>query len=357
METEDVLRTSEEHGMKRHEARPVLLLGSVPFESAQAVFETVASSIGDLVKRIPDGEVGERKQWIMWQEGVVKRAKGVEPAATREIAPGYHFTTYKVKSGGSSADVEFGPLGYAEAARGSYEEFKRLRAEGKIPAGTRFQVCLPTSLATVKQFFETDSLVAVWSKYEARLNEEIAEIANAVPHRDLAIQFDICVEICAILEVPELAKLIPMSELVASIARISERVPRDAELGLHLCIGDPGHKHLVEPKDMGLMVEFANSMAAAVNRPISWIHMPVPRERDDDAYFAPLKNLKLKPGTEFYLGLVHFSDGMEGAERRLAAAKRAVSNFGVATECGFGRRDPETIPRLLELHREVAYAA
>jgi hypothetical protein len=26
-------------------------------------------------------------------------------------------------------------------------------------------------------------------------------------------------------------------------------VPAEVELGLHLCYGDPGHKHVVEPKD------------------------------------------------------------------------------------------------------------
>jgi hypothetical protein len=347
---------AEERNMTTNEVRPVLLLGSVPLESSRAVFETVADALGDLAKRIPDGEVGARTQWIMCQEGVVKGAKGIEPAATREIAPGYHFTTYKVRSGGSAADVEFGALGYADAARHSYDEFKRLRAEGKIPSGTRFQVCLPTSLAIAKQFFEPDAVVPIWSRYEARLCQEMAEIADAVPHRELAMQFDICVEICAILEVPELAKQIPMEQLVASIAQISSHVPADAELGLHFCYGDPGHKHLVEPKDTALMVEFANQIVAAVKRPITWIHMPVPRERDDDAYFAPLKNLKLKPETEFYLGLVHFTDGIQGAQRRLAAAKRVVNDFGVATECGFGRRPPETIPGLLKLHREVAEA-
>jgi hypothetical protein len=31
-----------------------------------------------------------------------------------------------------------------------------------------------------------------------------------------------------------------------------------------------------------------------------------------------------------------------------------VPDFGIATECGFGRRDPATIPALLRLHAEVA---
>ena len=81
--------------------------------------------------------------------------------------------------------------------------------------------------------------------------------------------------------------------------------------------------------------------------------MPVPRDRDDDPYFSPLRDLNLKSGTELYLGLIHLTDGIEGAKRRAAAAKRVIPDFGVATECGFGRRPPETIPDLLRLHRAV----
>jgi len=79
----------------------------------------------------------------------------------------------------------------------------------------------------------------------------------------------------------------------------------------------------------------------------------VPRDRDDDTYFAPLARLKLKPGTELCLGLVHYTDGLAGTRRRLAAAERHVSAFSVATECGFGRRDPATIPELLRIHAQI----
>jgi hypothetical protein len=98
----------------------------------------------------------------------------------------------------------------------------------------------------------------------------------------------------------------------------------------------------------------ANRLAGMIRRKIDWIHLPVPRGRADQAYFAPLRELKLKPGTELYLGLVHFTDGLEGAKGRLNAAKSAVSDFGIATECGLGRRSPSTIPALLKLHREIA---
>jgi methionine synthase II (cobalamin-independent) len=131
-------------------------------------------------------------------------------------------------------------------------------------------------------------------------------------------------------------------------------VPKGVELGYHLCYGDYGHEHFVQPKDASLLVEVANAIGAGIQRPVDWIHMPVPRARTDDAYFEPLRNLKLQPGTELILGLVHFTDGVEGGRRRLEAAQRAISKFGIATECGLGRRPRETIEPLLKLHAELA---
>ncbi len=337
--------------MSEAQGRPVLLIGSVPLESSSAVFDEVGPKLGGLAKRIPDGETGARKDWIMWQAEVMKRTKGLEPGSTRDLQGGYKFTLYKAKA---NMPIEFGKLGYAEAAIKSYKDFRHAQVAGKIPAATRFQVSLPTPIAVVLSFCEPDSIPAVRQAYEARLNEEVDEIAKAIPANRLALQWDVAVEICFILENPEMAKVIPIEPLVASIARISEHVPAEAELGLHLCYGDPGHKHVVEPKDTRLMVELANRLIADINHPIAWIHMLVPRDRDDEAYFIPLKDLKRPSGTELYLGLVHRTDGLAGAQRRLAAAKRVVSDFGIATECGFGRRPPETVSDLINLHREVA---
>ena len=82
--------------------------------------------------------------------------------------------------------------------------------------------------------------------------------------------------------------------------------------------------------------------------------MPVPRDRSDAAYYAHLRNLRLHPETELYLGLVHLTGGVEGTLERIKAAQQYVADFGVATECGFCRRPPDTIPELLRIHSQVA---
>src|SRR6266496_2590818 len=50
--------------------RDVYLVGSVPMASAQDVFEKVSAALGPRIKRIPDGETGERGDWITWLEPV-----------------------------------------------------------------------------------------------------------------------------------------------------------------------------------------------------------------------------------------------------------------------------------------------
>ena len=86
-------------------------------------------------------------------------------------------------------------------------------------------------------------------------------------------------------------------------------------------------------------------------RPVHFVGSTGVRE-----YFEPLKNLATRPSTRIYLGLIHFTDGLEGSMRRLRIAERFIRDFGVASECGFGRRDPQTIRDLLILHKAVATA-
>jgi hypothetical protein len=40
--------------------------------------------------------------------------------------------------------------------------------------------------------------------------------------------------------------------------------------------------------------------------------------------------------------------------KRAAAARKAVAQFGIATECGLSGRTPENIRELLRIHREAA---
>jgi hypothetical protein len=334
-------------------SRSVLLVGSIPAESNSEVFETLASALGPLAKRLPDGETGARSRWIAWQAGSFAQVPGLEPGQRIERGPGDYLQQYRLPAGTARAP-EFGALGYAASAIESYQVFKALRAKGTIAAGTRLQVCLPTPLAVVWAFIEPPSIPAVWPAYERALAKEIDQIATAIPAADLAFQWDIAVEPVFILGRPEMLKHFPEDALVASVARASAHVPAEAELGLHLCFGDTAQKHAIVADDLGLLVPFANKLVRGIAHKLAWVHFPAPPKSDYERFFAPLKNLEVAAGTEIYVGLVNLADGIEGARQRLSAVKRVVPNPGIAAECGLGRRPPETLDNLLALHKAAA---
>ncbi len=342
-------------------ARNVYLVGSVPLKSAGEVFTTVSAALGSRIKRLPDGETGERSDWITWLEPVFSEHPALQKSGEffRVHSSGTGRERYALRPGIAAGDIRFDNLFYADIAQQSYAEFKRLKAAGKIPAGTKFQVDLVPAHSVIWLFLVEALHAPIDPIYNDALKREIDRIVAAIPHEELAIQFDVASAVFARLERNEASSYgstkAEMQEKFSNIlVDIGNRVPADIDLLYHLCYGDSNHRHVVEPSDMSDMVEFANRVSREIRRPVQLIHMPVPRDRADDAYFAPLQRLALRPETELCLGLVHHTDGVEGSKKRLTTAKKYAKTFSIATECGFGRRDPRTIPELLRIHAEVA---
>ena len=131
------------------------LVGSVPLESAESVFTTVLGALGHCLRRVPDGETGERRRWIYWQRTMLER----HPAMEVDLEAGLlelkqwdgsllrRASLLRLKPGVDPETVDF-PTGYAEAATSSWMVFERLRGRGLIPPGVRFQVCLPTPMSS-----------------------------------------------------------------------------------------------------------------------------------------------------------------------------------------------------------------
>jgi hypothetical protein len=78
----------------------------------------------------------------------------------------------------------------------------------------------------------------------------------------------------------------------------------------------------------------------------------VPKDRSDAAYYRPLGGLDGSGDTTLYLGLIHHDDH-EGDRARIRTAREFARGFGVASECGWGRTDPQRVPGLLQSHREA----
>ncbi|GMA31036.1 hypothetical protein GCM10025875_10280 [Litorihabitans aurantiacus] len=337
-------------------------MGSVNYDDAETTIRTAAEVLGGRLRRIPDGEVGRRFHWIMFQTDVLSEAEGIERVGDEPIPLGawHDFRPLRIVEGVAADELRLPPLGYAEAAVESYAIFARLRREGAVAAGTRFQVSLPTPVAIVSAFFHGEDRAAFEPVYTAAMLRELDVLTASIPQQDLALQWDVCSEL-GIVERAGYGTALqhwwegdPFDGLVARVAALLDAVPAAVEVGAHFCYGDVAETHFVEPEDTGVIVRFANAVLASSARGLTFAHLPVPIDRDDAAYFAPL--VGLSPVGELYLGLVHRQDGLEGAQRRIAAAQQHVQDFGVATECGIGRAPAGTTEGILATHAAVATA-
>jgi hypothetical protein len=339
----------------------VHLVGSIGLDTVEDVFRTVGPLLGPHLRRIPDGEVGGRRMWITWQYPVLRASTFLRPDPSGAVRPTNRFPLLTLAEDVAPGDVRFGELGYAREARASYLDFVAAREKGELPRNIRFQVCLPTPFAVVSSVVVADALAAVEAAYEKAMIAEVTAICRHIPHGDLCVQWDLCNEMIVwdgqkTDAVPHADT--PREELLARMQRLCAHVPDDVELGLHLCYGDFAGRHFVEPKDASKMVEFANALTTTIARKLAYIHMPVPVGRSDDAFHRPFRDLKLAAGTELYLGVVHVQDGVAGTKARIAAARRYVPAFGIATECGMARaRSEATVRALLQIHANVCAGA
>jgi methionine synthase II (cobalamin-independent) len=337
----------------------VHLVGSVPMPDAETVFRTVARELGPWLARIPDGETGNRHRWIWWQREMLLHHPAMEldpvtpPFELRQWDGVVVRTTewLRFRADVDPATVTF-HTGYAEAAIESYAVFRRLRDAGELPSGLRFQVCLPTPMSSGYMYISPSSLAAYLPVYERSLLAALRQIVDTVPHQDLSIQWDVCQEVLIFEQYFPHRPASYKTDIFAELARLGDAVPADVECGYHLCYGSPRDAHLVMPKDTAILVEIANGVIDRLGRRWDFLHLPVPQDRSDAAYFAPLRDLRLPAGTTLYLGLIHHDDA-SGDQARIAAASAVIPSFGVATECGWGRGDPERIPDLLAAHRHA----
>ena len=337
------------------------LVGSAPVEGPEHMFRLMSEQLGNHLGRLSDGEVGERDTWIAFQAERLGRSPQLELAqlppqakeALRGRLPGDRLPSlFRLVEGVEDASqIELPALGYADAAIASYGIFSRLKSEGVIPSHIRFMVGLPTPLDVATGCTEPSSRPMILAAYQRKLFRELGQIAAAIPHDELSIQWETVFELMMLEGLPMWQYFEPgdpHTAIEAHLTECSNAVPESIEMGWHLCYGDAGHRHFIEPKDTQHLTWMANAIAQGMRRPFNFLHIPVPKSRNDVEYFAPLDKLRLHDETELYLGLVHVTGGEEGTLGRIEAAKKVVKRFGVATECGWGRRAFDTIPNLFE---------
>ncbi|HEX3803373.1 MAG TPA: hypothetical protein VHV75_11090 [Solirubrobacteraceae bacterium] len=339
--------------------------GSVNLPDAETVMREISSRIPNGVRRMTDGETGDRNYWISFQTRKFQQMSEFETVAVGqayETAPDApEMPQLRLAAGVSAEMINWPNLGYADEYTGSFATFTRLQNEGRIPADVRLQVQYPTPLASVAGTFVPDALPTVAPSYEQALFADLDTLLDRLPHEQVAIQWDVAVEFGAL--EGAMGPKTRMDQITPALVRCLERVPADVPVGMHLCYGDYGHQHFKQPESLQMQVDLVNAVSSSAQRPVDFVSFTVPQGRNDSAYFEPLGQLRTGSDTELYFALVPYhpddqapgttAEQIEHIDAALLSSPEGARHWGICTECGMGRVDAKDVPRLLDLHSQI----
>jgi hypothetical protein len=327
-------------------------VGTMPqFESAAAAVEWQLTELEGKVRRLSGGETGPRLRWFV---PLVKEMKS-EPWA-RTVRHG-DWTAYDdvdrlaVRRGVrlTAADI---PLRLAEWAR------EELAVAGATPERP-LQIGVPCYLDITLFTFGPVGVFRHSGAFLDAIAGQLEEIVGFAGDR-VVFQLETPAALVAVASAPTPLRE-PMADLMARlVVRQAGRAPAGSRFGVHLCLGDLGHRAKRQLRTADPLVRLANAVQRRwpAERTLEFLHLPLSgAERPpttDPAFYRPLLDLHRRATTRIVAGIAHEEQSPNDQLTVRGLVEQALGvEVDIATSCGLGRRTPEQARQAVERMRAL----
>jgi len=329
--------------------RAVHLVGSTPFTDTDEALDIFYEHLGARLRTVPDGETGDRQNWIQGLIQSFRHHPKLETARHGDWSDYDKTPTFRVRRGQrfTSLDLDLGYLRHFEA---SWPRFEERRTDGQ-----RFQVGIPGDL-DLSVFTFGNPLRGL--RYRSAFRNAALRDIRAIHARagdGVVYQLEVPFELVVLTSMPSVVGRVAAAFFAGGMADLARRAPEGSRWGIHLCLGDMNHRALGRLRDVGPIVWLANAIFDRwpAGRSLDFVHAPLAAGNEppplDDAFYAPLRELRLPATTRFIAGFVH-------EERTLAEQRKLLGELDdligrpvdVGCSCGLGRRSREDAMRTID---------
>ena len=334
------------------------LVGSLPGPDARTAMSTALDLLGPHLRSLPDGETGERRNWITTIVQGLADHPALEPTGPTPARSGLP-RKVRVRRGHRlfGATMDFG---HVAAARESAPVFAELAAGREDLV---FQQGVPGDLDMA---FVAMSPAQALANRRAFTEATLAEVVRAreVLGASTLFQVEVPIELVLLAKAPARSRAVVAALMARQVLRLVAAAPVGTRFAIHLCVGDPGHKALVQPVDAWPLVLLTNALLARwpggrhldlVHAPFAAGDRPTPT---DPAFLEPLRHLELPSEVSFAAGFAHEEQGLA---EQVVVRDRTEDLMGrevaVSAACGLGRRTDDAGLAVLRRTAELCTAA
>jgi hypothetical protein len=318
------------------------LVGSIPAADPASAMRLAMDALGPLLRTLPDGETGERRNWI------IHVIESLRSHPDLELAKGGDWSDYdrtprlRIRRGHRlyGATLDFG---HVAAVQDSLPAFEQVRAESGRD-DLAFQVGVPGDFDMA--MFALGPVGALRNRRpftEATMHE--MRRIHAQLGADVVFQIEVPAELVLLARAPRRARPALAGVLGREIAALAAGAPAGARLGVHLCLGDMNNKALGRMRDASPLVELSNAIVRRwpAGRALEYLHAPlaagVEPAPTEASFYEPLTRLRMPPTVRFIAGFAHEARALNEQRRiRSLVEDRVGHPVDVAASCGLGRR-------------------
>jgi hypothetical protein len=337
------------------------LVGALPGDTPQDALELAYSTVGPHLRSVPDGETGERRKWVIAVFDMMRRHPDVAVAKDyggtydttaddRHVDPAAgggnwsdfdHIPRLKLKRPWRRPRPEFIDAGILSSFLAGYPAFREARERAGTPAQV-FQIGAPGDFDMAVCCFGPEVVLAKRSFTDA-IAREITDVRRRAGD-DVVFQLEIPWQLYPVSAVPERLRPAVAGYFARGMARLVRRCPPGTRFGIHLCLGDMHHRSVVKLVDLEPVVLLANRIAEKwpARYPLEFMHLPFAAGEDpppvEDAFYEPLRRLRLAGGTRVIAGFVHERRSLDEQAALLRRLDGLVGRpVDVSNSCGLGR--------------------
>jgi hypothetical protein len=333
-------------------ARHLHFVGSLPqFADPVAALLWQLNDLRGQVRRLTAGETGARLRWFVPLVKELMQLPQIRVVRSGDWT-GYDDTDRLSVYAGGKLQPDDIPVRLAEYAR---SELATLESVG-MPA-TRdlpLQVGVPGYFDMALFIFGPLGVIRHAHAFRDAVSHQISDLYDVAGDR-VVFQLEVPAALVAVSSTPKPLRSAAAKLMARLVTRQVARAPRGSRFGLHLCLGDLGHRPLKLPETADPQVRLANALCEhwPQGRTLDYVHLPLSGGDKPPVttpkYYLPLHRLTVPRDVVVIAGIAHEKQAPDDQRVVRDLVEKALGrSIDIATACGLGRRTPEQAERAVQ---------